>query len=205
MENPIVYVGRIVDFSGVIHFLPIKFIIMEPDFGRAINIRKANKLYVDMQNIKNRTRQTIVDAFQDDPVALNFYLGYEIAFVFSKQSIEKLAKIIEPLDEGSGVLFYTGVRDDNNGNSTGRPTVMAFAYNTFINGVTNEKRISVITQATKEEIVYSEVEKDFIAKDSNTLIPLNQDDGEEHPGGGSTNTSGVMPTSFDLSQIQPFM
>ncbi|MEN9571029.1 MAG: hypothetical protein RL172_2260 [Bacteroidota bacterium] len=180
---------------------------MPVKFGKPISIVDANIMFKTLQDIKNRSRQKIEAALADDPEALAYYTSPEVAFAFSKAEMTRLVNILNNLDDdAAGLLFYNGIRTDKKGVQS--PTIMSFAYNTFIGSEEGAaEKIAVITAADKQEIEYSATKQAFIEAQSQKIITSLQKDGGEHPGGGGggTGTGAVqadyIPLSFNTLQV----
>ena len=183
------------------------------DFGESISLKGAEEMYLSALKIKCRTADKIKEVFIDDPEALRYYLGSEIAYIFSREFIVKMSSLIGT-DNKKGVALYIGSKPDKILKVDGRPTLMAFAFDTLKeNGRDKINLIDSKGQLIKKS---DDAEHSFFVDDltaSGNTQPLFIGDsliGFEHPGGGSVKEviiedriAAGLPVSFFVDEIQP--
>lgn len=182
--------------------------------GAPISLKEAEEMYISALKIKARTVEKIREVLGDDVEAIRFYLGQEIAYIFDRKMLDKMQQMIgiNTSDEKKGVVLYIGSKYDDRALLKGRPTLMAFAYDTFTNP-DGKDEINLIDKQRRKIEKDNTPDSRFFVRERATTARISVDentDGEEHPGGGTSNVQSLsemidtgLPVSFDPDHIQP--
>lgn len=164
-------------------------------YGRKINEADANRHFGLFIKLKTKAHIALKEALKGNDDALRYYCGKmgnfpegeDLAFIFDREAIEDLVKLL-CTKEADGLVIFPGVRQKEDsvmdkpgpdgkvqyGDRNGRPTVMVFSY--------------------KYEDAYN--------KDTSAIL-IDTKNGSEHPGTGgrsrpmSPDDNTKIPTIFE--------
>ena len=178
-------------------------------FGKPISLKAAETMYVSAIDIKNRSQEAIDNAIKADRPAKRFFLGKEIAYIFDRDALQLLWDVVNmPTASKRGIIFYIGAKFDETAITEGRPTIMAFVYDTFTDIAGNETINLITKDGRKIEKSDDPATRFFVRSGSTVAYVGDNEDGSEHPGGGSADddnftklASAGLPVFFDAAHI----
>jgi hypothetical protein len=100
---------------------------MPPPYGIAITKASADILFQGCTAIKSRVQSNLTAALGRDREAIRYLNGTDIAYVFQKDALQTLVNRLQSSDDC--IVLFSGCKFDDDENTPGRPTLIAFAFN----------------------------------------------------------------------------